>query len=80
MPAEAFQNLEAMLVRSLMGAFLPKQSLGGADSGLAGEYWGSLFADELANALSSGMRLGIAESLGGSLEHKMVNREHGVAK
>ncbi len=79
-PTEAFQQLEAMLVRSLMGAIIPKQSLGGAESGLAGEYWGSLLSDELADALSSGMRLGLAESVGKSMEHKLINTKPGGAE
>jgi Rod binding domain-containing protein len=70
-PDASFQQLEAMIVRNLIGSMVPKEGFGGAGSGLAGsglagsglagEYWGSMLANELANSLSSSGELGIAE-------------------
>jgi peptidoglycan hydrolase FlgJ len=60
-PAAPFQQLEAMLVRNLIGSLVPRENFGGQDSGLAGEYWGSMLADELANSLSASGQLGIAK-------------------
>ena len=79
-PIDAFQKLEAMLVRSLMGSIIPKQNLGGADQGLADGYWGAIFSDRLANTLSESGQLGIAKTLAESMENKMTGLVHGGAK
>lgn len=60
---DAFTQLEAVFLRNFVEAMLPAEDAGSFGTGSAGEYWRSMLADEMAQAVAKNGQLGIADTL-----------------
>ena len=60
---DAFTQLEAVFLRNFVEAMLPAEDAGSFGTGSAGEYWRSMLADEMAQAVAENGQLGIADTL-----------------
>lgn len=60
---DPFVQMESVFLRNFVENMLPKDDGGLFGSGIAGEYWRSLLADQIADAIAATGKLGIAETL-----------------
>lgn len=63
--AEAMQKLEAFFLQSFVEAMLPKQAETIYGSGLAGDVWKSMLAEQIAAEIARSTKFGVAERLAG---------------
>ena len=60
---DPFVQMESVFLRNFVESMLPKDDGGLFGSGIAGEYWRSLLAEQMADAIAVTGKLGIAETL-----------------
>lgn len=60
---DPFVQLEAVFLRNFVEAMLPAENAGMFGTGSAGEYWRSMLADQMANAVAVNGSTGIADVL-----------------
>lgn len=65
---DPFVQLEAVFLRNFVEAMLPADNAGMFGTGNAGEYWRSIMADQMANAIAVNGRTGIADVLRSSFK------------
>ena len=58
---DPFVQLEAVFLRNFVEAMLPADNAGMFSTGSAGEYWRSMLADQMSNAIAMNGSTGIAD-------------------
>jgi hypothetical protein len=72
-PAKAMEKLEAFFLQSALQEMLPKDAENVYGSGLAGDVWKSMLAEQIAAELAKATKFGIAEQLAGRHFDRKLN-------
>ncbi len=62
-PPKAYQKFEAVVLQSFVQELLPKDASSVYGSGLAGSYWSSMLAEQIANQIAESGGVGIAQEI-----------------